>query len=550
MQFGIKFFSPSERQPMSGATAARAASRRPLRDRRSHVLEWLHRWGMVLSVVALLCWLWGLFFWFNAQQKRQLLVDRGAELSLMSNAVAQHAAGMFRAVESDLRTLDLWLATHPGADPLRDPRFLVLVDEMRRSSGGLIDPRMVSAEGQLYYLPSPEGRALADVSDREYFKLPQQPESGGVRRVHIGAPVQSRVTQRWLIPVSLLMSSQTGDEAQAIPGTPPRMKVIFAAVELERLAAEHERMRFRPDGTISLVRADGVVLSRTPLNRKLIGRNVSTAPNFGHEYGRQWKGSFVSKGSLTDGIERLVSYERLPDYPVTVLVSRGLDEIYASYQRRLRTVLGLSMLLSAAVLGFTFFLHRSQQARLALQVTQDQLRRLATTDELTGVMNRRAFIEAAQREFERTQRYRRLTAVLALDIDHFKTVNDEYGHAGGDLVLQACAARWQAALREHDLLGRTGGEEFCVVLPETSGTDAAHVAERLRAAIEGTPVLGTTRRVSVSIGWTVIVATDTAWAPVLQRADAALYKAKHGGRNRVHPPTVVLHDSEAASRLS
>ena len=550
MQFGSKFFSPPERQPVTGATATRAASRRSLRDRRSRVLDWAHRWGMVLSVVALLCWLWGLFFWFSAQQKRQLLIDRGAELALMSTAVAQHAAGMLRGVESDLRTLDLWLSTHPGADPLRDPRFIVLVDEMRRSSGGLIDPLMVSAEGQLYHLPSPEGRALADVGDREYFRLPQLPQSGGVRRVHIGAPVQSRVTQRWLIPVSLLMSAQIGDEALPLPGAPPRMKVLFAAIELERLAAEHERMRYQPDGAIALVRADGVVLSRTPIAGKMIGRNLSTAPNFGHEYGRQWKGSFISKGDLVDGIERLVSYERLPAYPVTVLVSRGLDEIYATYQRRLRTVLGLSMLLSAAVLGFTYFLHRSQQARHALQVTQDQLRRLATTDELTGVMNRRAFLEAAQREFERAQRYRRLTAVLALDIDHFKAVNDEYGHAGGDLVLQACAARWQATLREHDLLGRTGGEEFCVVLPESSGADAARIAERMRAAIEAAPVLGTTRSVSVSIGWTVIAATDMAWAPVLQRADAALYKAKHGGRNRVHPPTVVLHDSEAAGKLS
>jgi diguanylate cyclase (GGDEF)-like protein len=479
---------------------------------------------MVLVVLALLGWLWGLFFWFGAHQRRQLLADRGGELALMASAVSQHAAGMLRAVESNLRTLDFWLASHPDADPLRDPDFLGLVDEMRQSSAGLIDPRMVSEAGQLYYLPARDGRPRADVSDRGYFKVHLGEPAGPARRLHIGDPVLSRATGRWGIPVSLGLAPAARHHG---------MRVLFAAIELDRLAAVHEPMRFQPDGSITLVRADGMVLSRTPLVAAYVGRSLSTSTHYQLDYGRQPRGSFVSQGHATDGVPRLVSYERLPDFAVTVLVSRGLAEIYANYNRRLRTVLGLSGLLTVAVVAFTLFLHRSQRSHKALQAAQEQLRRLATTDELTGVQNRRAFMETAQREFERSRRYLRPAAVLALDIDHFKRVNDEYGHAGGDLVLQACASRWRLALREHDVLGRIGGEEFCVLLPETTDASAVQIGERLRAVIAATPLLGNRLRVTVSIGCTVMAADDGRWPQMLERADRALYQAKARGRNCV-----------------
>lgn len=123
--------------------------------RPSRAMAWGHRWGMVLVVLILLAWLWGLFFWFSAQQKRQLLVDRGAELALMASAVAQQSAGILHTVEGNLQALDVWLATHPGADPLSDPRFLAMVDQMRGASGGLLDIRMVSDAASSITCPPP-----------------------------------------------------------------------------------------------------------------------------------------------------------------------------------------------------------------------------------------------------------------------------------------------------------------------------------------------------------------------------------------------------------
>jgi diguanylate cyclase (GGDEF)-like protein len=499
---------------------------------------WSQRHGMVLVALGLLAWCWGVSMWFLAAQKQQLLADRGAELALMAGAVAEQSASVLRAVDSNLRTVDLWLQTHPGADALRDPRLLALVNEMRRASRGAMDLRLVSTEGKLYYLPALDGQPRADVSDRGYVKAHAGNEGVSLQRTHIGEPVISRVTQHWDIPISRALASAPATAAgTGAPRDPSRpvMKIVFAAVSIDRLAGEHERMRFKPEGSIVLIRSDGRVLSRAPLVPAYLGLDLSGTPLFNREYGRQARGSFISEGSSTDGVVRLVSYEQLQDFPVTVLVTRGLDEIYATHYERLRTVLVLSVLLSVVVLAVTAFLHRLQMSQRAMQAAQSQLRRLATTDELTGVLNRRAFVEAARHEFERAQRYLRPTAVLALDIDHFKRVNDEYGHSGGDLVLRVCAQRWQAALREHDVLGRMGGEEFCVLLPETGAASAAAVAERLRSVTASGPIIGQWRTVSVSVGWATVDVADAAWEAVYERADNALYAAKAQGRNCVRP---------------
>lgn len=167
---------------------------------------------------------------------------------------------------------------------------------------------------------------------------------------------------------------------------------------------------------------------------------------------------------------------------------------------------------------------------------QAQLERTARSDALTELSNRRDFYDKAEHEMARSRRSGLPFCVLMLDVDHFKRVNDHYGHAGGDDVLRQLARVLVAQLRTVDISARLGGEEFSVLMPGTPLAEAAHAAERLRAALQAAPVAlrdGRQLFVTASIGLTQWNADDMDIDATLKRADAALYRAKATGRNRV-----------------
>jgi diguanylate cyclase (GGDEF)-like protein/PAS domain S-box-containing protein len=167
---------------------------------------------------------------------------------------------------------------------------------------------------------------------------------------------------------------------------------------------------------------------------------------------------------------------------------------------------------------------------------QADLERQARTDSLTGVNNRRHFLELAEAEINRALRYRSSLSVLMIDVDFFKDVNDTHGHAAGDQVLCRLTDVCRAGLRETDPVGRIGGEEFAVLLPETDLVGAQDVAERLRASVAATAVSradGPDLRFTVSIGVASFQQSDGSLDGLLRAADDGLYMAKRGGRNRV-----------------
>ena len=166
----------------------------------------------------------------------------------------------------------------------------------------------------------------------------------------------------------------------------------------------------------------------------------------------------------------------------------------------------------------------------------NELRRQASTDELTGAANRRSLIARLQQEFDRFRRHPDTRCcVLAMDLDHFKRVNDTHGHAAGDAMLAHVAQLMRQQIRLVDLLGRSGGEEFLLLLPDTDLDAAAVLAERLRERVaaarlaHGEVTLG----ITLSIGVAVMAAGDASADDVLARADRALYDAKNAGRNAV-----------------
>ncbi|MEN0108382.1 MAG: GGDEF domain-containing protein [Pseudomonas sp.] len=183
---------------------------------------------------------------------------------------------------------------------------------------------------------------------------------------------------------------------------------------------------------------------------------------------------------------------------------------------------------------------RMRQRRFALQAHQDtlrgmmrQLEDLVATDELTGLFNRRHFLRLAARELDNLGQDRQHGLAL-IDLDHFKRINDQHGHASGDRVLQTFAAVAQACLRDGDVLARYGGEEFVLLLPNTDADQLTACCERLREAFAcAEPVGVRVDNISLSAGMTLLEAGDDL-DEALHRADQALYRAKHSGRNCCH----------------
>jgi diguanylate cyclase (GGDEF)-like protein len=184
----------------------------------------------------------------------------------------------------------------------------------------------------------------------------------------------------------------------------------------------------------------------------------------------------------------------------------------------------------------TFSLFASQlAASLQRASLLTEVQRLARIDEGTGIFNRRHFFELARREFAHAQRYKRTLSALILDIDHFKRFNDQYGHTIGDLVLHEVAQRLQAAMREGDILGRYGGEEFSILLPETEAKSALAMAKRLIKLVTDHPIHTDSGELTVylSIGVAGYGAEMTTLHDLINRADQAMYLAKDAGRNGV-----------------
>jgi diguanylate cyclase (GGDEF)-like protein/PAS domain S-box-containing protein len=176
-----------------------------------------------------------------------------------------------------------------------------------------------------------------------------------------------------------------------------------------------------------------------------------------------------------------------------------------------------------------------KDAEEKIQLLNAELEKLAMSDYLTNLYNRRFFMQRGEEEFKRAKRSQHPFSVLMLDIDKFKSVNDTYGHETGDLVLKQIAVTLKYNLREIDILGRVGGEEFAALLPDTSLQDARISAERVRQAVQNETLLapGAALSVTISVGAAAFAPDMLKIDDVLRNADSALYEAKHSGSNCV-----------------
>ena len=215
-----------------------------------------------------------------------------------------------------------------------------------------------------------------------------------------------------------------------------------------------------------------------------------------------------------------------------ISVSFGIDEVNKALRQNNLAITGLSLVTIGLLLGTLWYFFRQMQNRL--DESQALLRRMATTDILTNVANRASLMDRFNEGFARQRRNLSQLGCLMIDVDHFKSINDRYGHPQGDAVLKELAAIITSTLRQYDTFGRYGGEEFLMILDGVDAEHLATLAERTRATVEAklSAHAGLTDPVTISLGGTLVSAEDKTIDDVIRRADEALYLAKNQGRNR------------------
>ncbi|QJB55433.1 diguanylate cyclase [Pseudodesulfovibrio sp. zrk46] len=234
---------------------------------------------------------------------------------------------------------------------------------------------------------------------------------------------------------------------------------------------------------------------------------------------------------------------KLGDVRGGISVAKDITQVKNAMRSNQHIIIGLIVVTTVLLLGtFSFF---SLRLRKQLYLAQEKLAVLAVTDELTGLSNRRHFFRRFDEEVDRARRYGSTLSLILIDIDHFKKVNDTYGHPVGDMVLKEVARLLNANIRTSDILARYGGEEFAILIPSQTAPEARQAAEKLRNVIEVNDMVmdGPEVRVTISAGVADIEPLRSKGGnmkdKLIQNADRALYRAKAEGRNRieVHVPS-------------
>ena len=343
---------------------------------------------------------------------------------------------------------------------------------------------------------------------------------GPGERLHMQyLPVEKSASKR---PVVVIARTEGGPDGYLLGG-------VLAVLDLEY--AQHWLASFdvEPLDSLSLLDTDGILLARVPPLPGSIGQLIPPTPTQ-PPFSEITEVATFRDLSPVDGRQRVYGVAKLERFPIVALVGFDRGTVLQAWHRRVWQLLGGY----AGLVALSLLVLRIQ---LTMLHQREALHRLATTDALTGIANRRHLMDIGHREFTRARRYDHELAVLMLDIDHFKLINDRWGHPTGDRTIRAVADALTTMARGQDIGGRLGGEEFALVLPATTLDGARSIAERLRLVVQdnrnvqaddGQPV-----RFTVSIGVAALSASDSTFDHLLQRADRALYQAKDGGRNLV-----------------
>jgi len=309
--------------------------------------------------------------------------------------------------------------------------------------------------------------------------------------------------------------------------------VLVGIIDLKYFFHSYGELITEPGYFLTILSPQGLVYSRIPDHSSSVGRHYPELISDGDVLARaQQQGVAHLKNS--DGNNEAVMFNHLEEWPIVIRIARSEDIMLAPWRKTGRILTLLGVIICLALLYFAVFAINAQKKQ---QKTMEKLRVQSSTDELTRISNRRHFLEEAQLETKKALRSGLSLSLIMIDLDHFKDVNDQFGHHTGDMVLRECADLLKKSCRETDLVGRFGGEEFVLLLPATDLEGALLIAEKIRRKIANHQFsyLQQKLNITVSLGVTQVHKDEEGIDNSLKRADSFLYAAKDAGRNTIRP---------------
>lgn len=463
--------------------------------------------------------------------QRDLLANQAALIEV--NLVRQ-LASVSAGLASVIGDLGFYQGRPDGA-ALISRRLVSLVE----SSPGVRSAWLLDAKGVL--LAGPQSQWLGQsFADRDYITKPRQHPSPDT--LYVSAPFVA-VGGNYSLNVSRAALDAKGQLAHVLTARldPDFFDVLLGSV------------RFAPDMMVALAHGNSQLLTILPRHDHLLGLSLDRPGSFFQRHIQAGSAATVFEGrnGLTGETGIMAQRTLQPatlhmDFPLVVAVSRSSHGIYADWWQKLWMSVGLLALLTVVSLGAMWQYQRQQRRLLILTAEQErirdeadaEIRRLAFYDPLTGLPNRRRVMDRLQEVQSASVRHHRLSALLFIDLDNFKPLNDNHGHAEGDLLLQQVAQRLLACVRTEDTVGRLGGDEFVVLLHELDADPAlarrqaaAVVSKLLKQLAEPYPLEHVSHRCTASIGVALFGLQHEETQAIVNRADTAMYRAKDMGRN-------------------
>ncbi|MCY0385777.1 diguanylate cyclase [Robbsia sp. Bb-Pol-6] len=435
-------------------------------------------------------------------------------------------------IQKDIeRNIELYdLSLQAAAAGVLDPTVMRLPNRLRDAI--LFDASARASDlGSLFVLDR-QGNVLVDckndppkavnLADRDFFKVHvNDPDRG----LFVSQPVVSRLApgQRAIV-LSRRVTAADGSFAG----------VAGIGIKLSYFARLFSSVKLHSTSAVALLNDKGMFLTRMPPNVKFSPGQSSVGPALLASMSAHGEGT-ITRTAAMDGVERLYVFRHLPQFGMIIVVAPSTEDVFGAWRSRAAIVAVLMVVFSAALLFVSVLLSVELRDRMTGEAA---MRALARTDSLTGLATRRVFDETIRREWAIARRSARPLTLVFIDVDHFKSFNDAYGHMAGDEALVRIAGILAAGLRYgSDIATRYGGEEFVLVLADTTEEVGALIAERIRATVEdcGIPHVGSPLgHLTISLG---IASYNGASAgrteELVKRADQSLYRAKQNGRNRV-----------------